>query len=56
MFSEGKIGAIAQADRVPGRALYSTIYGSAGCDSCGAHSIRVDPEHNIWAIDAPPVT
>ena len=53
MFSEGKIGAIAQADRVPGHALYSAIYGPAGCDSCGAHSIRVDPEHNIWAIDAP---
>ena len=53
MFSEGKVGAIAAADRVPGRALYSAIYGPAGCDSCGAHSIRVDPEHNIWVIDAP---
>jgi len=53
MFSEGKVGAIAPADRVPGRALYSAIYGPAGCDSCGAHSIRVDPEHNIWVIDAP---
>ena len=47
MFSEGKVGAIAAADRVPGHALYSAIYGPAGCDSCGAHSIRVDPEHNI---------
>jgi hypothetical protein len=53
MFSEGKVGAIAAADRVPGHALYSAIYGPAGCDSCGAHSIRVDPEHNIWAVDAP---
>jgi DNA-binding beta-propeller fold protein YncE len=53
MFSEGKVGAIAPADRIPGHALYSAIYGPAGCDSCGAHSIRVDPEHNIWAIDAP---
>jgi DNA-binding beta-propeller fold protein YncE len=53
MFSEGKVGAIAPADRVPGHALYSAIYGPAGCDSCGAHSIRVDPEHNIWAVDAP---
>lgn len=53
MFSEGKVGAIAAADRVPGRALYSAIYGPAGCDSCGAHSIRVDPERNIWVVDAP---
>src|SRR5580658_1206212 len=53
MFSEGKVGAIAPADRVPGHALYSAIYGPAGCDSCGAHSIRVDPDHNIWVVDAP---
>lgn len=53
MFSEGKVGAIAPADRIPGHALYSAIYGPAGCESCGAHSIRVDPEHNIWVIDAP---
>lgn len=53
MFSEGKVGAIAPADRIPGHALYSAIYGPAGCDSCGAHSIRVDPEGNIWAVDAP---
>jgi DNA-binding beta-propeller fold protein YncE len=53
MFSEGKVGAIAPGDRIPGRALYSAVYGPAGCDSCGAHSVRVDPEHNIWVIDAP---
>ena len=53
MFSEGKVVAIAPRDRVPGRALYSAVYGPAGCDSCGAHSIRVDPESNIWVVDAP---
>ena len=53
MFSEGKVAAIAPRDRVPGRALYSAVYGPAGCDSCGAHSIRVDPENNIWVVDAP---
>src|SRR4051812_45342011 len=53
MFSEGKVAAIAAGDRVPGRALYSAVYGPAGCESCGAHSIRVDPEHNIWVVDAP---
>jgi hypothetical protein len=53
MFSEGKVAAIAPGDRVPGRAVYSAVYGPAGCDSCGAHSVRVDPEHNISVVDAP---
>jgi DNA-binding beta-propeller fold protein YncE len=52
-FSEGKVAAIATADRVPGKSLYSAVYGPAGCDSCGAHSVRMDPEHNIWVVDAP---
>ncbi len=51
-FSEGKVAAIAVGDRVPGRSVYSAVYGPAGCDSCGAHSVRVDPEHNIWVVDA----
>jgi|SRR5579863_6022522 len=53
MFSEGRVGAIAAGDRVPGKALFSAVYGPPGCVSCGAHSIRVDPEHNIWVVDAP---
>ena len=53
MFSEGKVVAIAPGDRVPGGSGYSAVYGPAGCDSCGAHSVRVDPEGNIWAVDAP---
>ena len=52
-FSEGKVAAIAPKDRTPGHSSYSAVYGAAGCDSCGAHSVRVDPEHNIWVIDAP---
>src|SRR5262249_44804673 len=51
--SEGKVGAVAPRDRAPGASGYSAVYGPAGCDSCGAHSIRVDPQGNIWAIDAP---
>jgi len=51
-FSEGKVAAIAPADRLPGKSGYSAVYGPAGCDSCGAHSVRVDPEHNVWVIDA----
>ena len=53
MFSEGKVVSIPPAHRVPSRSNYSAVYGPAGCDSCGAHSIRVDPDGNIWAVDAP---
>ena len=53
MFSEGKVMAVAPGDRAPGASGYSAVYGPAGCDSCGAHSIRVDAEGNIWAVDAP---
>lgn len=53
MFSEGKVMAVAPGDRAPGASGYSAVYGPAGCDSCGAHSIRVDQEGNIWAVDAP---
>jgi len=52
-FSEGKVAGIAPRDRVAGKSGYSAVYGAAGCDSCGAHSIRMDPEHNIWVVDAP---
>jgi len=53
MFSEGKVVAVPRGDRAPGASGYSAVYGPAGCDSCGAHSVRVDPEGNIWAVDAP---
>jgi DNA-binding beta-propeller fold protein YncE len=53
MFSEGKVVAIPPSDRPAGSSGYSAVYGPAGCDSCGAHSVRVDPEGNIWAVDAP---
>jgi DNA-binding beta-propeller fold protein YncE len=52
MFSEGKVAAIPQNNWSPQRSHYSAVYGPAGCDSCGAHSVRVDPQGNIWVIDA----
>jgi DNA-binding beta-propeller fold protein YncE len=52
LFSFGKVVAIPPADRVPGGSGYSAVYGPAGCDSCGAHAVRVDPEGNVWLIDA----
>jgi DNA-binding beta-propeller fold protein YncE len=53
MFSEGKVGGIPQAFWTENRSHYSAVYGPAGCTSCGAHSVRVDPQGNIWVIDAP---
>jgi DNA-binding beta-propeller fold protein YncE len=53
MFSEGKVGAIPQANWTEDKSHYSAVYGPAGCTACGAHSVRVDPEGNIWVIDAP---
>ena len=52
MISEGKVVAIAPRDRVAGGSGYSAVYGPAGCSCCGAHSIRVDREGNIWMVDA----
>lgn len=53
LFSNGKVGGIAPADRVPGQSGYTAVYGPAGCHACGAHSVRVDPDGNIWVVDAP---
>jgi DNA-binding beta-propeller fold protein YncE len=53
IFSEGKVAAVATNDRTPGASGYSAVYGAAGCDSCGVHSIRVDSAGNIWVVDAP---
>jgi len=53
LISEGKVGAVARDSRAPGASGYSAVYGPAGCDSCGAHSIRVDPQGNTWLVDAP---
>jgi hypothetical protein len=53
MFSEGKVGAIPQASWTEDKSHYSAVYGPAGCTACGAHSVRVDTQGNIWVIDAP---
>jgi DNA-binding beta-propeller fold protein YncE len=53
MFSEGKVAAIPQASWTEDKSHYSAVYGPAGCTACGAHSVRVDPQGNIWLIDAP---
>jgi DNA-binding beta-propeller fold protein YncE len=52
MFSEGRVAAIPQSNWAPDRSRYSVVYGAPGCTSCGAHSIRVDPQGNIWVVDA----
>ena len=53
MFSEGKVVAIPVSNRTPDRSNYTAVYGPAGCTSCGAHSVRVDRDGNIWLVDAP---
>jgi len=53
LFSHGKVVGIAPEDREPGQSGYTAVYGPAGCYACGAHAIRVDPEGNLWVVDAP---
>src|SRR5262245_55991611 len=53
LFSEGKVAGIPEAFWADDKSRYSAVYGTAGCASCGAHSVRVDPQGNVWLIDAP---
>ena len=52
LISEGKVAGIPKENFAPDRSRYSAVYGAAGCTACGAHSIRVDPQGNIWIVDA----
>lgn len=52
MISEGKVAGIPQNNWAPDRSHYSAVYGPPGCTSCGAHSVRVDSQGNIWVVDA----
>jgi DNA-binding beta-propeller fold protein YncE len=52
VISEGKVTRVEDKDRAPGASGYSAVYGPAGCYACGAHSVRVDPQGNIWVVDA----
>src|SRR5215207_3117457 len=50
LISEGKVAGIPKNDWGPDRSRYSAVYGPAGCTSCGAHSVRVDPQGNTWIV------
>ena len=56
-FSHGKVmpmsKAVAEQGRKPDMSGYQAVYGAAGCSQCGAHEIRVDPQGNVWVVDAP---
>ena len=54
MISEGKVTRVEPRDRAPGASGYTAVYGPPGCYACGAHSVRVDPEGNIWVVDSQP--
>ena len=52
LISEGKVAGIPKENFAPDSSRYSAVYGPAACTSCGAHSGRVDPQGNIWIVDA----
>ena len=52
LISEGKVTLVAPEHRAPGASGYAAVFGPAGCHSCGAHSIRVDPQGYLWVVDA----
>jgi len=52
MFSEGKVVPYRRVIALQAPLAYWPSM-AAGCDSCGAHSVRVDKEGNIWVVDAP---
>src|SRR5436305_1612580 len=35
----------------PSTPSYGSLPARPQCDSCGAHTVRVDPEGNIWVVD-----
>jgi len=51
--SAGKSGGDTRAHWTIDKSHYSAVYGPAGCSSCGAHSIRLDPQGNICRRRAP---
>ncbi|MBN9590524.1 MAG: hypothetical protein BGN85_03830 [Alphaproteobacteria bacterium 64-11] len=51
-FDRGKVMFVNKQDRTAQMSGYQGVYGAAGCAECGAHSIRVDPQGNVWAVDA----
>ena len=53
LFENGKVAGIAPGDRQRGQSGYTAVYGAAGCHNCGTHAVRVDPDGNIWVVDAP---
>ena len=50
--SEGKVAGIPKHNWAPDRSRYSANYGPSGCTACGAHSVRVDTQGNVWVVDA----
>jgi hypothetical protein len=51
-FSSGKISTLNKADQKPTMSIHQANYGPSGCSNCGAHEIRVDPDGDVWAVDA----
>src|ERR1700752_3078787 len=52
LMREGKVAGIPKENFASDRSRYSAVYGPAGCTACGAHSVRVDAQGNLWIVDA----
>lgn len=52
-FDQGKVMFVPKQNRTPAISGYQAVYGPPGCSNCGAHEIRVDPQGNVWVVDAP---
>lgn len=52
-FDQGKVMFVPKENRTPAISGYQAVYGPPGCSNCGAHEIRVDPQGNVWVVDAP---
>lgn len=50
--ANGKVTQVPPPGRTRAGSRYTVVHGPAGCQACGAHSIRVDPDGRVWIVDA----
>ena len=50
--SGGKVTQVPPPGRTASGSRYTVVHGPAACFACGGHSIRTDPDGNVWVVDA----
>ena len=50
--SGGKVTQVPPPGRTAAGSRYTVVHGPAACFACGGHSIRTDPDGNVWVVDA----